>query len=204
MGKLSKRKKKQYRMYYEKNDCCSYIGDLDSEYGYGEELYGRMGYYVGEFFHMRKHGKGKEVHYGDCYEGTFDNDEWTGNGYSQLYNCAGEIYYKGEVKNHIPHGYGIEYDLNGNIFYEGKFVNGIPIKLNGIAKKFDDNGQLYFIGQYRKGLKHGYCVEVGGGNEYLYYKKGKLIKFVLYEDVKHIFGHELKMWLNHELNIWWN
>ena len=124
--------------------------------------------FEGEFFHLKKNGRGREFNEKDgnlLFEGEYINDKkirgklfinnklefegeylfdkkWNGKGYDD----------NGNLKYELINGNGkvIEYDNYGFKIFEGEYLNG---KRNGKGKEYEE-GELIFEGEYIEGKKN--------------------------------------------------
>ena len=97
-------------------------------------------------------------------------------GNKTAYYINGNIYSKGEIKNHKENGYWEFWHSNGKIAREGEFSDGKP---NGIHKYWYENGQLRGIGNWKNGIYDGKWEmynENGTEETIQNYKDGKLIE----------------------------
>ena len=119
--------------------------------------------FSGRHIEYETDGKGKEYNYkGEFeFEGEYLNGERNGNG--KEYDDD-ELKFEGEYLNGKRNGKGKEYDYDGSLKFEGEYLNGkewngkgfnenneIEYELNngkGIMKRYYDNGQLEFKGEY--------------------------------------------------------
>ena len=62
------------------------------------------------------------------------------NGYGEIDIMDGDVTYKGEFRNGLPHGKGIFEDFFMNIFYDGEWENGY---WHGYGKYNNDNLEIY-------------------------------------------------------------
>ena len=108
--------------------------------------------YVGEIVGGCRHGHGvmSFAATGDIYEGTFQNDEITGNGVFKYSN--GDVYEGGFI-NSQKHGNGVFTYANGNK-YEGNYANDVR---SGKGKFKWASGASY-EGDFSNDLKNGYGV----------------------------------------------
>lgn len=73
-------------------------------------------------------------------------------GFDELYDENGLLFYRGMVADGLPNGYGTTYHENGNIMCLGSFLNGLP---HGRCLSADENGNVYFIGERENGIRNG-------------------------------------------------
>ena len=124
-----------------------YKGELldGDKSGKGEED-SNEGYFVGNFYHDKKNGKGKMIYKltGDAYEGDYKNDLFDGKGH-YIWKASGQQY-DGDYKNWLMHGKGL-FEYSEGEYYRGDFVNG---KKEGEGELHMGNGRSY-IGPFTIG-----------------------------------------------------
>lgn len=91
------------------------------------------------------------------------------------YYLNGNIYSKGELKNHKENGRWEYWHSNGKKAREGEFIDGKP---DGTHKYWYENGQLRGVGNWKKGIYNGIWEmynESGTEKVIQNYKEGKLV-----------------------------
>ena len=155
--------KKDLEFTIKKYDNGNYEGEIknDMKEGYGKYTTDDGTYYIGQFSHDLRHGKGADYYQNNSimHEGDFENDVLDGNG--KFYDIDGS-YYIGQFSNWMKHGKGTEYYPDGKIKYEGNYVNG---KREGKGKYIYKSGD-YYIGDFLDDAQHGQGIE--------YYKNGTI------------------------------
>ena len=141
----------------------SYEGEIKNNIkeGYGKYITIDGTYYIGQFSHGSRHGKGADYYQNNSimHEGDFINNKLDGKG--KFYDIDGS-YYIGQFYNWMKHGKGTEYYPDGKVKYEGDYNMG---KIEGNGKYIYENGD-YYIGEFLNNVKH------GKGKEY--YKNGSI------------------------------
>jgi hypothetical protein len=137
-----------------------YKGELldGDKSGKGEED-SNEGYFVGNFYHDKKNGKGKMIYKltGDEYEGDYKNDLFDGKGH-YIWKETGQQY-DGDYKNGLMHGKGL-FEYSEGEYYRGDFVNG---KKEGEGELHMGNGRS-FIGPFVNGRPNGVGIFDNGIN----------------------------------------
>ena len=137
-----------------------YKGELldGDKSGKGEED-SNEGYFVGNFYHDKKNGKGKMIYKltGDGYEGDYKNDLFDGKGH-YIWKETGQQY-DGDYKNGLMHGKGL-FEYSEGEYYRGDFVNG---KKEGEGELHMGNGRS-FIGPFVNGRPNGVGIFDNGIN----------------------------------------
>ena len=126
--------------------------------GKGEED-SNEGYFVGNYYHDKKNGKGKMKYKlsGDEYEGDYKNDLFDGQGH-YIWKMTGQQY-TGDYKGGIMHGKGV-FEYSEGEYYKGDFVNG---KKEGEGELHMGNGRSY-IGPFVNGRPDGIGIFDNGIN----------------------------------------
>ena len=97
-------------------------------------------------------------------------------GFKTAYFLNGNLYSKGEIKNHKENGAWIFWHANGKKAREGEFIDGKP---NGMHQYWYESGQLKSNGNWKNGLYEGKWEmydENGTVKTIQYYKDGKRIE----------------------------
>ena len=119
--------------------------------------------FEGEYLNGQRNGKGKEYYY--TGELSFEGEYLYNNKFEGRYYINNNLEYEGEFL-YDKKWNGKGYDENGNIIY--KLING-----NGKVKEYNEDGILFFEGEYLNGKKNGkakvYSYKVGKGKQ-KYYK----------------------------------
>ena len=135
------------RIYIEAKDY--FIGEvIEDGYKKGNLYLENGGYYKGEIWKNKFHGKGtlynnKKI---KIYYGEFAEGEYHGKGTLVLEDGN---YYKGDFVKNKREGKGILYNKKGKIIYEGEFKED---KYDGYGKLYYGNGES-FEGKFSKGEK---------------------------------------------------
>ena len=126
--------------------------------GKGEED-SNEGYFVGNYYHDKKNGKGKMKYKlsGDEYEGDYKNDLFDGQGH-YIWKMTGQQY-TGDYKAGMMHGKGL-FEYSEGEYYKGDFVNG---KKEGEGELHMGNGRSY-IGPFVNGRPNGIGIFDNGIN----------------------------------------
>jgi hypothetical protein len=126
--------------------------------GKGEED-SNEGYFVGNYYHDKKNGKGKMKYKlsGDEYEGDYKNDLFDGKGH-YIWKMTGQQY-TGDYKSGMMHGKGL-FEYSEGEYYKGDFVNG---KKEGEGELHMGNGRSY-IGPFVNGRPNGIGIFDNGIN----------------------------------------